>query len=493
MMDSSRLGREMIETNYSLLQIVNSGVRVFFYSEDKEATLDSPIEKIMASLTAFGDELQRERARVHTRDAHMRIAKAGRVTGGACFGYHNQEILGPDGKRAYVERRILEQEAEIVRRIFRMCAEGVGFTSIAKKLNAERAPCPRSQQGRPKGWAPSSIREVLYRPAYRGELVWNRTTTRKVKGKWRQMPQPEGAWLRVPAPELRIVSDSEWDGAHDRLSEVRDRYLRLRSGQVLGRPPAIGSARYLLSGLLTCGQCGASLEARTRSHGRKRVPYYGCSAHFRKGGTVCSNNTEVPMADAEAAILSKIESQMLDPAIVQDILAAAIAELQEATKADAQRTAPLEQELKRVNGELARLTEALAAGGELASVVTAIRSRESRREELQRAIETTSRAIMAQMPDMRTARAELEQRLGELRSLLRQHVEQAQQLLRRLIDGRLVMTVEEDEDGRYYRFKGLGSWWRLLAGLGPTWRPIVAGLRPQMVASPAGFEPAFWP
>lgn len=192
------------------------------------------------------------------------------------------------------------------------------------------------------------------------------------------------------------------------------------------------------------------------------------------------------MADAEGAILSKIESQMLDPAIVQDILAAAIAELQEATKADAQRTAPLEQELKRVNGELARLTEALAAGGELASVVTAIRSRESRREELQRAIETTSRATVAQMPDMRTARAELEQRLGELRSLLRQHVEQAQQLLRRLIDGRLVMTVEEDEDGRYYRFKGLGSWWRLLAGLGPTWRPIVAGLRPQMVASPAG-------
>jgi hypothetical protein len=59
----------------------------------------------------------------------------------------------------------------VLRRIFKMCADGIGFTTIAKALNAEGAPCPRSQQGRPKGWAPSSIREVLYRPIYRGEMV----------------------------------------------------------------------------------------------------------------------------------------------------------------------------------------------------------------------------------------------------------------------------------------------------------------------------------
>jgi site-specific DNA recombinase len=493
MMDSSRLGREMIETNYALLQIVNAGVGVFFYSEDKEATLDSPIDKIMASLTAFGDELQRERARVHTRDAHMRIARAGHVTGGACFGYRNEVIPGPDGRRAYVERSILEAEASVVRRIFRMCADGIGFTTIAKTLNAEGAPCPRSQQGRPKGWAPSSIREVLYRPVYRGEMVWNRTMTRKVRGKWRQMPQPEDAWLRVPAPQLRILTDEEWDEAHARLSEVRRRYLRLQNGQVLGRPPATSSTRYLLSGLLTCGTCGASLEARTRSHGRKRVPFYGCSAHVRKGSSICANNVEIPMSDAEEAILSTIERPMLDPAIVHDILTAALAELQAESTSDAQRTAPLEQELSRINGELTRLTEALAAGGELPSVLTAIRARESRRDELQRAVTCAARAALGQLPDLRAARAELEQRIGEWRTLLRQHVEQAQQLLRRLIDGRLVLTAEEDSDGRYYRFNGLGSWWRLVAGLGPTWRPIVAGLRPHMVASPTGFEPVFWP
>ena len=38
----------------------DAGVRVFFYLEDRERTLDSPTDKIMLSLTAFADELERE-------------------------------------------------------------------------------------------------------------------------------------------------------------------------------------------------------------------------------------------------------------------------------------------------------------------------------------------------------------------------------------------------------------------------------------------------
>ena len=42
MSEESRLGREAIETAYALKQLVTSGVRVFFYFEDRERTLDSP-------------------------------------------------------------------------------------------------------------------------------------------------------------------------------------------------------------------------------------------------------------------------------------------------------------------------------------------------------------------------------------------------------------------------------------------------------------------
>ena len=63
MSEESRLGREAIETAYALKQLVTDGVRVFFYLEDRERTLDSPTDKIMLSLTAFADELEREKAR----------------------------------------------------------------------------------------------------------------------------------------------------------------------------------------------------------------------------------------------------------------------------------------------------------------------------------------------------------------------------------------------------------------------------------------------
>jgi len=72
MSEESRLGREAIETAYALKQLVQAGVRVFFYLEDRERTLDSPTDKIMLSLTAFADELEREKARQRTYDATQR-------------------------------------------------------------------------------------------------------------------------------------------------------------------------------------------------------------------------------------------------------------------------------------------------------------------------------------------------------------------------------------------------------------------------------------
>ena len=166
MSEESRLGREAIETAYALKQLVQAGVRVFFYLEDRERTLDSPTDKIMMSLTAFADELEREKARQRTYDAMQRKARAGHVTGGRVFGYDNVEVLGADGQRSHVERRINDAEAAVVRRIFELCADGAGLTRIAKTLNADGAPgaARRSRAGRRRGRR-RSVREVLLPPA----------------------------------------------------------------------------------------------------------------------------------------------------------------------------------------------------------------------------------------------------------------------------------------------------------------------------------------
>ena len=102
---------------------------------------------------------------------------------GTVYGYDNVEVVspapGPDGRRQrlHVVRRINPEQAAVVRRIFELYASGLGLTRIAKSLNADRVAPPRKDGN---GWAPTAIRAMLYRPLYRGEVVWNRSQERRV-------------------------------------------------------------------------------------------------------------------------------------------------------------------------------------------------------------------------------------------------------------------------------------------------------------------------
>jgi DNA invertase Pin-like site-specific DNA recombinase len=108
MSEESRLGREAIETAYALKQLITAGVRVFFYLEDRERTFDSPTDKLLMSVTAFADELERQKAALRVYDAMQRKARAGHVCGGRVFGYDNLEVLDAKGDRSHVERRVNE-------------------------------------------------------------------------------------------------------------------------------------------------------------------------------------------------------------------------------------------------------------------------------------------------------------------------------------------------------------------------------------------------
>jgi DNA invertase Pin-like site-specific DNA recombinase len=187
MSEEARLGREQIEVSYALKQIVTSGVRVFCYLTGTERTLDTPIDKAMLAMQSMADEMEREKARQRTSDAMMRKARAGHACGGRTFGFDNFcsacGRLIPAGttrccREGHTRKRRNDAEAAIVQRIFEECARGRGLTSITKMLNAEGVRTPRPQQGRPCGWVASSVREVLRRPLYKGEIVWNRTRKR---------------------------------------------------------------------------------------------------------------------------------------------------------------------------------------------------------------------------------------------------------------------------------------------------------------------------
>jgi site-specific DNA recombinase len=364
-----------------------------------------------------------------------------------------------------VRRVISDTEAAVVRRIFEMAAAGYGLTTIAKTLNGERAASPRAQQGRPNGWAPSSVREVLHRSLYRGEIVWNQSRKRDRWGIKRQQTRPSEEWIRVKAQELAIVTAAQWSAAQHQMSAHRKRYGTKSRRKVIfvGRDP-----KYLLSGLLRCGVCGGGLEARSRSQGGQRKVFYGCSAHHRKGTSVCTNSLTVPMDVADAKVIAELKNSLLDPRVVETAMRRATTRLTRA--APAQGT--LRRELASVERELGNLTTAVATGGDVRTLVAAMRDREARRQTILADLNIIEHGTT---PDPKAVLADLRSRLADYRALLHDEAPKARGLLKRLIVDRLRM---EPSRGGFYRFTGTGTLLPILSGI----MPVV----PQSMASPTG-------
>ena len=107
-------------------------------------------------------------------------------------------------------RVINEREAVVVRQIFDLYLAGHGVRGISKLLNEQHAPCPRPQQGRAAGWSPATVWAALKREDYHGQVVSNRTKKRNRWGQKRPTARPEGEWIRVTVPQLRIVEEELW-------------------------------------------------------------------------------------------------------------------------------------------------------------------------------------------------------------------------------------------------------------------------------------------
>jgi DNA invertase Pin-like site-specific DNA recombinase len=178
MSEESRLGRDAVMTMAALQRMVQAGVRVWLYFEDRELVLGSMAENTMTFLRAEFAAEERRKAAQPTYDALARKARAGHVTGGLVFGYDNVPVLGPDGRKSHVERVINEPQAALVREIFDRYVSGWGYARITKALNAAGAPAPRPTENKPAGWRPSSVRSILLRDLYRGVVTWNRSQKR---------------------------------------------------------------------------------------------------------------------------------------------------------------------------------------------------------------------------------------------------------------------------------------------------------------------------
>lgn len=466
MSEESRLGREQIETAYALQSIMDAGVRVFFYLEDRERTLDSALDKMMLSLTGFASEMEREKASQRTHDAMLRKARSGFVTGGKTYGYDNIDVHGDargiDGERQrlHVVRRINQGEALVVRRLFeRYASGGYGLRALTKELNAEGILPPTKHR---KGWAPSCIREILHRELYQGVVIWNKTQAIHRGGTQKSRKRPETEWVRIDAPDLRIVSEDVWQAVAARLQHTRTEYARTADGRLFGHPSGADlRSAYLLSGIAQCAVCGGSIvcQKRGRNNGRN---FYMCVYHHNRGPEVCGNDLRITQGVLDSAVLHALISA-LDERVLAEAVQRALTEIRAGhTKFPDERLA-IERHLSLVEARLRHLVEAVATGRSTDAIFDELGKEEAAKKTLAAQLASlTQRASLTSLDGKRIERA-LVERVADVKGLLGRHVPQTRQMLRKLISGRIQCAPFNDTRGRGYNLAATGTYAGLLS------------------------------
>jgi site-specific DNA recombinase len=370
-MDQSRLGRDTVRTLGVIQAINDAGVAIHGYLDGREITVDGEMGEVESFMKGWKDTQVRRDSRKRVRDAFAQKKKLGYALGQRRYGYAITRVGGEDGHSEYVPD---EAQKAVVLRIFQLAADGVGDKRIVDALAADRTPAPG-----PKGWSKNIVRRLLTNPIYVGRLVYDTVTFVDKGGKAsKRVRVPEEQWTVVDAPHLAIVSHDLWAAVQSRKAKTRAAFLRAPNGQLQGRPESgLRASRLLSGGLGRCGVCGGALS-HAGDRGEGRVRRYYCLERLRRGPAACASRAGIPMVDLDEAVLSELHDILINR---EDLVAAAyeaeIARLQrrrEATSGEDVRHAAV----AKLQAEITRLTDALAAGRALADIAAGIEVRRAK-------------------------------------------------------------------------------------------------------------------
>lgn len=258
--------------------------------------------------------------------------------GMAPFGYKKVRIYVGGTQRTKLEPD--ETEAQIVRDAFLMALEGKGGKEIAKILNASGF---RTRAGRMFG--STIINYWLKNPVYCGMLMWNRTD------------RTQGKIIKKRAEEIICVAN-----CHQALVSMAD--FNSVQGLLVDRRPFVRhprtvASKYLLSGLLHCGKCGAIMIGTAAKSGK--FLYYECDNHYKKGKGMCTG-LRISKAKLEEFMLSKIKESILTEQNLKDLIKLVNEELIRNTSHRDEQLHQLEKQLQQIKDKLVRLYAALESG-----------------------------------------------------------------------------------------------------------------------------------
>ncbi len=279
--DLSRLGRHRTQTAMFIDFLRENNVKVISVTENID-TSNEDDDLMVGFKGIFNDMYARDISR-KIRAGYLQKQKQGII------------LIPPMGyfkDKNTNEVIIMDEPAEIVRRIFKMFLDGYGMKAIANILNAEGIKSPGYYQNKYIGkkhgynkpeianrylWNGTSVKRILDNEFYTGTVVCHQSYTNKINKVRKFLPEDE--WIRhenfVPA----IISKETYEKVHTILETKKKTNVRASSNKPFHR----------YTGLIKCADCGASFTCKIRKWRDKpdRIEYV-CNSYHRYGKEHCS-------------------------------------------------------------------------------------------------------------------------------------------------------------------------------------------------------------
>lgn len=164
------------------------------------------------------------------------------------------------------------EEAKMIRKIYRLAAQGCGSRTISKILYQDGI---RNRNG--NQLEESSIRRIIKNPLFKGVVVMNKRHFDFEKKK--EIKNPESEWIYHQGLVPAIVEEELWEKAN--------KMLKLSAAQVKGAGRQKKHRElYDFSGKLICGECGAPYYKTFRrqyANPEHVIVEWRCSSYLKHG------------------------------------------------------------------------------------------------------------------------------------------------------------------------------------------------------------------
>ncbi len=243
----------------------------------------------------------------------------------------------------------------------------------------------------------------------------------------------------------------------ERFEFVRARFGTKSHKGLLSHWNAVGS-RYLFSGVLRCGVCGANMNIVSGT-GKRGYSKYGCPMYHFRGS--CSNG----LTERSDLLEEKLLKSLRDAVLQQEVVDYTLQRFEEELRAKLESLSVELESVRRrkriLEAEVTRLTEGLATAEEdraPAAVIAAIHKREQElRAITDKLVEAQPGSLDAKLKDIRRF---VVSRLADVRGLLNSDIPTAKAELLRHVER--IDLLPAEENGKPY-FEAVGEW-NLLGG-----------------------------